>query len=337
MSTLLQKLVSHQNLSQKEATQLMRELMSDTLSDILKAAILTSLATKGETIEEITGMTRAMREFSVKVPFKNPLLDTCGTGGSGLQRLNVSTASAFILASCGVRVAKHGNRAASGRVGSFDVLEALGAKIEFGPSQVTRTIKETNLGFMFAPLFHPAMKNVMPVRKELGIKTVFNILGPITNPANAQYQVLGVSRPELGPIMATVLKNLGARGALVVYGEDGLDEITVTSSTKVWELAGNGNIKTYRIKPGDFGIQQTPFAKIKGGDAAYNARVIRGVFDGSIADARRDIMVLNAAAGLYVYGAVQSTKEGTALAQKAVVSGRVKKKLEEYIAISKQL
>lgn len=337
MSTLLQKLILRRDLTQKEARFLMRELMSDTLSDILKAALITALATKGETIDEITGMAQTMRECAIKVPAQNPLLDTCGTGGSGLQRLNVSTASAFILAACGARVAKHGNRAASGRVGSFDVLETLGAKIELSPAHVARTIKETNLGFMFAPLFHTAIKNVMPVRKELDIKTIFNILGPLTNPTGAQYQILGVSYRELGPTMATALKNLGAKRALVVYGEDGLDEITTTAGTRVWELRERGAIITYRIKPQDFGIKRVPFAKIKGGDAAYNARVIRGVFDGAITDARRDIILLNAAAGLYVYGSARSIKEGVAIAGEAIRNGLAKAKLTGYIAMSKKI
>lgn len=337
MSTLLKKLTARHNLSQKKASELMRKIVSGEMSDAMKAALLAALATKGETIDEITGMARAMRAYSVKVPTKNPLLDTCGTGGSGLQCLNVSTASAFILASCNVRVAKHGNRKATSKCGSFDVLEALGAKIELNPKQVAQTIKQTNLGFIFAPLYHPAMKNVMPVRKELGIKTIFNILGPLTNPANAHYQVLGVSNPKLGQTMISVLKKLGSKRALVVYGEDGLDEMTVTSATRVWELTKNGNIKMYRVKPENFGIQRARFTKIKGGDAAYNARVIRGVFEGTITNAQRDIMFLNAGAGLYIYGAAKSIKEGVALAREAVVSGVVKKKLEEYISISKKL
>jgi anthranilate phosphoribosyltransferase len=235
-----------------------------------------------------------------------------------------------------VRVAKHGNRAASGRVGSFDVLEALGAKIELTPKHVAKTIQKTNLGFMFAPLYHPAMKNIMPVRKELSIRTVFNILGPLTNPAKAQYQILGVSRPELGPILATALKNLGARRALVVYGEDGLDEITITAPTKIWELK-NSIIRTYKITPEQFGIKRVPFSKIKGGDAEYNARIIRGVLKGTITDARRDIILLNAAAGLYVYGFASSIKEGLQRAQTAIHSGAAFKKLNEYVILTNQL
>jgi anthranilate phosphoribosyltransferase len=329
----LRKLVAQENLTQKEAALLMRELVSETVSDTLKAALLTALAIKRETIDEITGMAREMRAQSIKVPAKNPLLDTCGTGGSGLTRLNVSTASAFILASCGACVAKHGNRAASGRVGSFDVLEALGAKVELTPKQVAKTIQKTNLGFMFAPLYHPAMKNIMPVRKELSIRTVFNILGPLTNPAQAQYQILGVSNEKLGVQMITVLKKLGCKRALVVYGEDGLDEITITAPTKIWELKNN-TIHKCKISPEQFDIQRAQFSKIKGGNAAQNARVIRGVLKGTITGAQRDIILLNAGAGLYVYGTTPSIKKGIELAREAVITGKAKVKLAEYINAS---
>lgn len=333
----IKKLVEHQSLSYSEARQLLRDFVGESMSDVQKAALLIALAAKGETVEEITGMARAMRELSVKVPVKNPLLDTCGTGGSGLTRLNVSTASAFILASCGVRVAKHGNRAASGRVGSFDVLEVLGAKIELSPDEVARTIKETNLGFIFAPLYHPAIKNIMPVRKELGIRTVFNILGPLTNPANAKYQVLGVSDPKLGATMIAALQKLGCKRALVVHGEDGLDEITMTAPTRVWELTQRGTVKTYRIKPQDFGIKQVPFSKIKGGDAAYNARAILGILDGTITDGRRNLVLLNAAAGLYVYGKVKSLGGGVARAKNSVITHETQKLLNRYLALTRAM
>lgn len=330
---ILTKLTTYQSLSAQEASDIMRMMMSDKMSDTIKAAILTALAIKGATSEEITAMARVMRKFSVKVPVKNPLLDTCGTGGSGLPRLNVSTATAFVLAACGVKVAKHGNRAASGRCGSFDLLEALGAKIELGPTQVAETIKKTGLGFMFAPLYHPAMKHVMPVRQQLGIKTIFNILGPLTNPAGANHQILGVSDPKLGPMMANVLKKLNTKRALIVCGFDGLDEITLTGPTRIWELK-DGKIRTYIIKPQDFGLKVVPFAKIRGSYKEYNVKVIKEVFSGKIRDSRRDIIVLNAAAGLYVYGKVNSIKAGLALAGKAIDEGRVEKKLNEYIKAS---
>ena len=334
--TILQKLTQKQNLTQKEAADVMREIMSGKMTDVMKAAVLTALAMKGETIDEIVGMAKVMRQFSVKVKAHNPLLDTCGTGGSGLPRLNVSTASAFILAACGVRVAKHGNRSSGERCGSFDLLEALGAKIELTPKQVTQTIKMTNLGLMFAPLYHPAMGHVVPVRKELGIKTIFNILGPMTNPAGANHQILGISDPGLGPMMIEVLRRLGSKHVMVVYGEDGLDEITMTTSTRVWELTSSNKIKKYKIKPQDFGLKQVSFDKIKGGDKKYNARVIRDVLTGKLRDSRRDLITLNAGAGLYVYGKARSIKQGLTIAQKVIDDGSVKAKLEEYVKLSKK-
>jgi len=333
--TILQKLTQHHNLPQIKAADLMRQIMSGKMSDVMKSAVLTALAAKGETVDEIVGMARVMRKFSVKLPIKNPLLDTCGTGGSGLQRLNVSTAAAFILAACGVRVAKHGNRASGGRCGSFDLLESLGAKIKLGPKQVAKTIKLTNLGFMFAPLYHPAMKYVALVRKELDIKTIFNILGPLTNPAGAKYQVLGVSEQSIAPKLLNVLKQLGTKHALVVYGEDGLDEITLTRPTRVWELASDGRVKKYKVKPEDFGLKSVNFSKIKGGDKKYNMKIIYDVLTGKLRNARRDLILLNAAAGLYVYGKVKSIKQGLITAQEAIDTGCVKTKLEQYIKVSK--
>jgi len=333
---LLQKITQGTDLTQKESAYIMHSIMSGNLSETLIAGILTALAIKGETVNEITGMARAMRSFSKKVAIQNPLLDTCGTGGSGLRRINVSTASAFILAAAGVRVAKHGNRAASGRSGSFDVLEKLGVRIELSPVQVKKMIKKTNLGFMFARVFHPAMKHVANVRKNLGIRTVFNILGPLTNPARANHQILGVSDPRLGPIMIAVLKKLGTKRALVVYGEDGLDEITITAPTQVWELK-KGRTRTYKITPEQFGIKRVPFKKIKGGNATFNARIIRGCLNNTITDAHRDLILLNAAAGLYVYGRASSIRHGLSIAQKAIRNGSAKAKLEEYIKVSRKM
>jgi anthranilate phosphoribosyltransferase len=335
--TFLQKLTQHQNLTQKEAAILMRQIMSGKMSDVIKSSVLTALAMKSETVDEIIGMARVMRKFSVKVPAKNPLLDTCGTGGSGLPRLNVSTAAAFILAACSVRVAKHGNRASGHRCGSFDLLESLGARIELGPKQVAKTIKSTNLGFIFAPLYHPAMKYAVPVRKKLSIRTVFNILGPLTNPANAKYQILGISDPKLGPMMIEVLSRLGSKRAMVVCGEDGLDEITLTESTRVWELMPSGRVKKYIIKPENFGLKSVSFSKIKGNDRKYNTKVIYDVLTGKLRGARLNLILLNAAAGLYVFGKAKSIKQGLAIAQKAVESGKVKVKLEEYIKLTKKM
>jgi len=332
---ILSKLIQKQNLTTQESQNLMRKIMSNKIINVQKSAILTALSIKGETINEIAGMAKAMRKISKKVPIKNPLLDTCGTGGSTLPRLNVSTASAFILAACGVRIAKHGNRSSSGRCGSFDLLEGLGAKIELKPNKVAKTIKKTNLGFMFAPLYHPAMKHVILVRKKLGIRTVFNILGPLTNPAGAKYQILGISDPNLGFKMIKVLKALGTKRALIVYGEDGLDEITLTSPTKVWELNDEKKIKKYQIKPADFGLKQVNFDKIKGGKIKYNTKAIRDILTGTNTGPQRDLVVLNAGAGLYIYGKTKSIKQGIKLAEQAIDNRKAGQKLEQYIKLSK--
>jgi anthranilate phosphoribosyltransferase len=330
---ILKKLSQKQDLTIEEAAGVMKLIMSGETTPAQTACFLTALATKGESTEEITGMAKVMREFSTKVEVGGPLLDTCGTGGSGLPRLNISTAGAFVLAAAGVKVAKHGNRAAGGRCGSFDVLEALGAKIELSVEQVKKAIEQTGLGFIFAPLFHPAMKNVVPVRKEIGIRTVFNILGPLTNPAGAQYQVLGVSDESIAPKMIEVLKNLGSKKVLLVHGGDGLDEITVTAKTKVWEL-DNGEIKEYELTPEQFGMQRVDFDAIKGGDARQNAQIIKDIFDNKITDARLDIILLNVAAGLIAYGQVENFEEGVKISRQIIESGKAKEKLEEYIKLS---
>jgi anthranilate phosphoribosyltransferase len=213
----------------------------------------------------------------------------------------------------------------------------LGARIELGPKQVAKTIKSTNLGFIFAPLYHPAMKYAVPVRKKLSIRTVFNILGPLTNPANAKYQILGISDPKLGPMMIEVLSRLGSKRAMVVCGEDGLDEITLTESTRVWELMPSGRVKKYIIKPENFGLKSVSFSKIKGNDRKYNTKVIYDVLTGKLRGARLNLILLNAAAGLYVFGKAKSIKQGLAIAQKAVESGKVKVKLEEYIKLTKKM
>lgn len=334
--TILKKFLQKQDLTIEESEIAMKLIMSGENTSAQTATLLALLAAKGESADEITGMAKVMREFSIKVEIDMPLLDTCGTGGSRLPRLNISTASAFVLAATGVKIAKHGNRSAGGRCGSFDILEALGARIELNGKQVQKSIEETGLGFMFAPLFHPAMKNVAPIRKEIGIRTVFNILGPLTNPAGAKHQVLGVSNESIAPKMIEVLKNLGSKKVLLVYGKDGLDEITVTAETKIWELNG-GNIKEYEIFPEQFGMKRVEFKAIAGGNAQENAGVIKKILNGEIVDSRLDIILLNAAAGLIAYEKTENFEEGIKIAREAIESGRVGKKLEEYIRFSEAL
>jgi anthranilate phosphoribosyltransferase len=331
--TILKKLLKKEDLTVEESENAMNLIMGGENRPSQTAAFLALLAAKGESADEITGMAKVMREFSAKVDVDIPVLDTCGTGGSGLPRLNVSTASAFVLAAGGVKIAKHGNRAAGGRCGSFDVLEALGAKIELNADEVKKSIEEVGLGFMFAPLFHPAMKNVVPVRKEIGIRTIFNILGPLTNPANARYQVLGVSDEAIALKMIEVLKNLGSKKVLLVHGKDGLDEITVTAETKIWEL-GNGEIKEYEISPEQFGMKRVEFEAIAGGNAQENAETIRKILNNEITDARLDIILLNVAGGLLAYEKVESFEEGIKIARETIESGKAKGKLEEYVGFS---
>lgn len=334
--TILKKLSQKQDLTIEESSAAMDMIMSGENTPAQTAAFLSLLSAKGESADEITGMAKVMREFGVKVETDMPLLDTCGTGGSGLPRLNVSTASSFVLAAAGVKIAKHGNRAAGGRCGSFDVLEALGARIELNAEHVKKTIEEIGLGFMFAPLFHPAMKNVVPVRKEIGIRTVFNILGTLTNPAEAKYQILGVSDESIAPKMIEVLKNLGSKKVLLVHGKDGLDEITVTTETKIWEL-NNGDIKEYEISPEQFGMKRVEFDAIAGGNAQENADVIKKILNNEIKDARLDIVLLNVAAGLIAYEKAGGFEEGIEIARETIENGKAGGKLEEYIGFSKSL
>lgn len=331
---LLKDLVLRRDLTQQEAETAMRHIMAGELTPSQTAGFLVALAMKGETVEEITGMTKIMREFSEKVQVEGAVLDVCGTGGSGLPRFNVSTIGAFILAAGGVKVAKHANRGAGGRCGSLDVLEGLGAAINLGPAQVENCLQQTNMGFISAPLFHPAMKNVVSVRKELGVRTVFNILGPLTNPASAQYQVLGVSNAKIAPKMLEVLKNLGSQRVMIVHGEDGLDEITLTGKTSIWEL-NQGEIHNYSIQPEDFNLSRCSFQDITGGDVTQNVQIARSILGGTYRGPKQDLVLLNAAAGFLVYGTVQDFKQGIQLTQDVLKSGKAQAKLEAYIEASR--
>jgi anthranilate phosphoribosyltransferase len=333
---ILKQLTARNDLSAQEAEDAMRALMSGDMTHAQTASFLTALAMKGESVEEMSAFVKVMRSCALPVSVSGKALDTAGTGGSGLVRLNISTAVCFVLAALGVRVAKHGNRKFGGNCGSFDVLEALGANIELTPEQVEKTIAKTSLGFMFAPLFHPAMKHVAPVRKEIGIRTVFNVLGPLTNPAGARHQLIGVSSLSAAPKLVEVLKNLGSDHVLVVRGEDGLDEITLCGSTRVWELK-NGNIAEFTIQPEDFGMNRVEFEEIKGGDVAYNKMVIEQILRGKIRDARRDMVALNSAAGLIAYDETHTFEEGIQLARVALESGQAGQKLDEYIEVSRSV
>ena len=336
MKEMVGKVINGSHLTETQMIEAMETIMEGRGSDALVASFLTALRMKGETVEEITGGAKVMRAKAEKIDFGDIYaIDTCGTGGDGANTFNISTAVAFICAAAGVPVVKHGNRAVSSKSGSADVLEALGVNITLTPEQVEKCVREQNIGFLFAPTFHKAMKHAIGVRKELGFRTIFNMLGPLTNPANAKGQVLGVFNADLTDFMAEVLKNLGVERALVVHGMDGLDEITVTDRTKVTELK-DGNIKSYYIEPADFGMEKMKKADIEGADSTVNADIIKSIFNGE-KGAKRDIVVLNAAAALYVGKKADTIKDGIKLAEEIIDSGKAAKKLEEFIAYTKSV
>ncbi len=294
-------------------------------------AFVAALGMKGETADEVAGLARAMRRaaLALKVAGEDHI-DTCGTGGDGKNTFNVSTAAALIAAAAGVVVAKHGNRAASSRSGSADVLEALGARIDLTPEQVGGCIDRVGIGFLFAQSFHPAMRHAGPLRAQIQIPTVFNILGPLTNPAGARRQLLGVARAELLELVAGALARLGTRRALVVHGMEGLDEISIAGPTRVFSVKG-GDIEEFQVNPSDFGLRERPLSEVAGGDSAHNAEIIRRVFAGETGPAR-DFMLLNSAAALLVAGRVEDLGEGVGLAGATLDSGAARRKLAEFAA-----
>jgi anthranilate phosphoribosyltransferase len=331
MKDAIKKVVDGHNLTRQEAGIAMDTIMQGNATPSQIAALLVALHTKGESIDEITGFAEKMREHATHIfPRAQNLVDTCGTGGDRSGTFNISTVSAIVAAAAGVPIAKHGNRSMSSRCGSADVLEALGVKIEIEPKQVEACIDAVGFGFIFAPTFHKAMRFAGPTRKEIGISTVFNILGPLTNPANAAAQVLGVFDQKLTKIMAEVLKNLGTKHALVVHGSDGLDEISLTEKTQVTELQG-GKVSTYFIKPEEFGLTRKSRAEVLGGSAQENAEIAVDILKQEERGAKREIVLLNAAAAIYVGGLAKDLKEGLKLAEKSIDSGAANKKLEEII------
>lgn len=336
LSNILIKLINQENLSLEETENVFNALMSGELTPVQISAFLTALASKGETIEEIAGAAKTMRSKSNQIkPKDSKLIDTCGTGGDKSGTFNISTTVGFVLAGGGLFVAKHGNRSVTSKAGSSDVLEALGIKIDLEPQQVEKCIDTIGIGFMFAPRFHPAMKYAMPIRQELKIKTIFNLLGPLTNPANAHFQLLGVASPNLTEKFAGVLKELGLKKALVVHG-DGLDEITLTGSTRISEL-DKGEIRTYEIQPEDFGFAKCSLEELKGGDAKENAEILRQILQGELKGAKREIVLLNAGAGFYAGNVVDSIFEGVKMAEEVIDSGKALGKLEEMVKLSNDL
>ncbi len=326
----LSRVVRREDLSRPEAASLMRVLMGGEASPSLVGAILTALAMKGETVEEIAGMAETMRALATAIPATaRPLVDTCGTGGDHSGTFNISTTAAFVTAGAGVHVAKHGNRSASSLCGSADVLEALGVNLDLGPEKVAECIDQIGIGFLFARNLHSAMKHVGPIRAELKLRTVFNILGPLTNPAGADGQVMGVFDRNLIAPLAQVLLQLGSRHVFIVAGSDGLDELTLTGPSFVAEGCA-GDVKCYEVTPEQFGLARADAATLKGGDAAENAAILRAVLSGE-AGPRRDIVLLNAAPALVAGGKAASLEEGIRVAEASIDSGAALNKLEELI------
>jgi anthranilate phosphoribosyltransferase len=326
-TTLLEKLVRHEDLTAEEAAAAMREVMNGRATAASLAGLLSALVMKGERPAEIVGFARTMREHAVKLT--NPpgdVFDTCGTGGDGSGTFNISSAAALVVAAAGVKVAKHGNRSVSSRCGSADVFEQLGVNVSAPATLVERSLHDANIAFFFAPTFHPSMKHAAPIRRELGIRTAFNLLGPLTNPAGARRQIIGVPRPELGDLLARALIMLGTERAWVVHGLDGIDEISTTGYTKVLECR-NGAIASFYIHPAEFGLRKSAAADLQGGDAAQNAGIVSEVLAGR-KGAPRDVVLLNAGAALLVAGRVKNVRDGIASAAEAIDSGAARQTLE---------
>ena len=330
----LVRLIEQREIFYDERLSLMRQIMSGEVSPVQIAAILVGLRVKKETIGEISAAAFVMREFATKVPVtqREYLVDTCGTGGDAAHTFNVSTASALVAAAAGARVAKHGGRSVSSTCGSADVLEALGVNLNLTPEQVGRSIDQIGIGFMFAPNFHGAMKHAAPVRRELGVRTIFNVLGPLTNPADADNQVMGVFHPDLVGIQARVLQRLGSRHVLVVHGADGLDEITLSGSSYVAELK-DGQVNEYTLTPEDFGLQTAPLEAIRVTNTGEAKAMLLGVLDNQ-PGAAHDIVQLNAGAAIYVSGLTASLAEGINRAGEIIACGAAKNKLLQLIQIS---
>ena len=336
----IQTVVEGRELSTEEATAAMDAIMSGGVTPAQIGALVTALRMRGETVEEIVGFATAMRRHALQVDVARdgqPLVDTCGTGGDASGSFNISTTAAFVIAGAGVRVAKHGNRAVTSRCGSADLLEGLGVAIELSPEAVARCVDEVGIGFMYAPAFHPAMRFVGPARREIGIRTIFNILGPLTNPAGARHQLVGVGHPEIAQKLAQVLARLGSERAVLVHAEEGLDEIGIAGPSAVTEYdVRDGEIRTYTVSPEEFGLVPATVDELRGGDVAENVAITRDVLSGEDGP-RRSVTLLNAGAGIYAAGAAISFAAGIAMATTAIDSGRALAKLEQLAVRSREL
>lgn len=333
----LQRVIEHREIFHDEMLGLMRRIMTGEMSPVVMAALITGLRVKKETVGEITAAAQVMREFAtpVQVADKAHMVDLCGTGGDGAHTFNISTTAMFVAAAAGARVAKHGGRSVSSSTGSADVLESLGVGINLQPANVAQALRDTGIGFMFAPNHHGAMKHAAPVRKELGVRTLFNILGPLTNPAGAPNQLMGVFHPDLVGIMARVLQRLGSKHVLVVHGSDGLDEITLNGDTLVAELK-DGEVREYRINPGQFGIAEHDGSMLKAQTREMSQVILQRVLANEAGPAR-DIVLMNAGAALYAADVADSLADGIERAREALASGRAAEKLEQFVRATQRL
>lgn len=331
----LRKIVRRENLSETEMSQMITDIFSGSVTDTQIAAFMAALATKGETFEELAGAARAMRRKALRIQTSAAtVVDTCGTGGDGAQTFNISTTTALVVAGCGVTVAKHGNRSVSSRCGSADLLETLGVKLDTPPEIVEEAVQEIGIGFLFAPLYHGAMRYAAKARQEIGLRSIFNMLGPLTNPAGANCQLLGVYAPELTEMFAHALKLLGTKRAFVVHGHDGLDEISVCAPTRVSELR-DGLIRTYDIRPEQFFEKQANPEDLSGGDPEINAEITRRILNGENGP-RRDVVLLNASAALVASGKAEDFVQGLRLAEKSIDDGAARDKLEALVQYTRE-
>ncbi len=332
----LNRIIQHKNLSDTQMAEMLSEIFSGNIPDTQVAAFMAALATKGETYEELAGAARAMRKKAIKIHCNaSTVIDTCGTGGDGMNTFNISTTTAFVVAGCGVTVAKHGNRSISSKCGSADVLETLGVNLDVAPEIVEEAINEVGIGFMFAPKYHGAMRFAAKARQETKIRSIFNMLGPLTNPAAANCQLLGVYAPELTEMFANALKLIGLKRAFVVHGHDGLDEITICDSTRVSEL-NDGTIRTYDINPEDYFGETADQSELKGGDAVENAEITKAILNGSEKGPKRNIVLLNSAAALIAAGKAENLKEGILVAEESIDSGKSFKKLDALATYTRE-
>ena len=332
-SRLIEKLQRRQDLTREEAAAAMEAIMEGRAQPAQIAGLLVGLSMKGERPDEIVGLAQTMRSRATRLARDHgPVFDTCGTGGDRAETFNVSTVAALVLAACGVRVAKHGNRSVSSKCGSADLFEALGVHISADPATVERCLDEAGIAFLFAPTFHPSMRHAALVRRELGVRTAFNLLGPLTNPAGATRQLVGVPRPEFTELMARALMLLGTTRAWVVHGADGIDELTTTGYTKISECRA-GAVNTFYLHPSDVGLPKAPPGSLQGGDAQENARIIESVLSGA-RGAARDVVLLNSGAALFIAGAAASVEEGILKASRAIDGGDAKRTLERLVSIS---